>query len=49
MRTGTVFHPAWCAVVAAKWDDDPDGLLLIAEETVGGRRECKACAEPLTD
>nr|WP_043795033.1 hypothetical protein [Pseudarthrobacter chlorophenolicus] len=49
MKTGTVYHPAWCSIVAAKWDSDPEGLLLITEETVGQRRECKACEEPLTD
>lgn len=48
MRTGTVFHPAWCAVVAAKWDTDPEGLLLITLDTVGGRRQCLSCEEPLT-
>ena len=49
MRTGTVFHPAWCAIVGANWDDDPEGLLLIAADTIGGRRECKSCEEPLTN
>lgn len=49
MRSGAVYHPAWCSIVAAKWDSDPEGLLLIADDTVGGRRECKACEEPLTD
>jgi hypothetical protein len=48
MRTGTVFHPAWCAIVGDKWDTDPACLLLIAEDTVGGRRQCKSCDEPLT-
>lgn len=49
MRTGTVFHPAWCAIVADKWDNDPKGLLVIAADTVGGRRQCRSCDEPLTD
>lgn len=47
--TGTLYHPAWCIVVATKWDNDPDGLVLIAESTVGRRKECAACEEPLTD
>jgi hypothetical protein len=46
-RTGEVFHPAWCIAVGAVWDDKPDGLLVISSNTVGGRRECKSCAEPL--
>lgn len=47
--TGTLYHPAWCTVVATKWDTDPDGLVLIAENTVGRRKECTACEDPLTD
>jgi hypothetical protein len=46
-RTGAVFHPAWCIAVGTVWDDKPDGLLVIEESTVGGRRECKSCAAPL--
>ncbi|WP_157372511.1 hypothetical protein [Arthrobacter sp. Soil736] len=47
-RTGTLYHSAWCTVVAHKWDNDPDGLILIAEDTVGRRKECTDCEEPLT-
>lgn len=47
--TGTLYHPAWCVVVATKWDNDPDGLVLIAKDTVGRRTECTACEDPLTD
>jgi hypothetical protein len=48
-RTGKLYHPAWCIVVATKWDNDPDGLVLIAESTVGRRTECIDCENPLTD
>lgn len=48
-RTGKVFHPAWCNVVAEKWDQDPTGLLVILEVEAGKRRRCKACDSPLTD
>ena len=45
-RAGMVFHPAWCRVVADKWDDAPDGLLVIEATGVGARRACKSCDEP---
>lgn len=48
-RAGKVFHPAWCQVVAEKWDNDPRGLLVILEAEAGARRRCKACDIPLTD
>lgn len=48
MRSATVFHSIWCMVVADTWDNDPPGLLVIAEETIGGRRECKSCKDPLS-
>ena len=48
-HTGKLYHPAWCIVVATKWDNDPDGLVLIAESTVGRRQECTDCENPLTD
>ena len=48
-RAGKVFHPAWCQVVADKWDQDPAGLLVILEAEAGKRRRCKACDDPLTD
>ncbi|HEX9088877.1 MAG TPA: hypothetical protein VF867_15270 [Arthrobacter sp.] len=47
MRSGKVFHPTWCSIVAEKWDTQPRGLLVIASDTVGGRRECSACKDPL--
>lgn len=43
-KTGQVFHPSWCDVVGAKWDQDPKGLLVVAESSVGERRSCKTCA-----
>jgi hypothetical protein len=46
---GTVFHPAWCQVVADKWDQDPTGLLVILESEAGQRRRCKAWDNPLID
>lgn len=46
-RTGVAFHPAWCLAVGTAWDDKPEGLFVIAASTVGGRRLCKACEEPL--
>lgn len=46
-RTGEVFHPAWCIAVGTAWDNKPEALLVIAESTVGGRRLCRSCDEPL--
>lgn len=48
MKTGKVFHPAWCSIVGAKWDTDPRGLVVIAEGTVGTRKQCRSCDNPLT-
>ena len=48
-RAGKVFDPAWCQVVADKWNQDPAGLLVILEAEAGKRRPCKACDNPLTD
>jgi hypothetical protein len=48
MKTGKVFHPAWCSVVGTKWDSDPKGLVVVAEDTVGSRKQCRACDNPLT-
>lgn len=45
-KAGTVFHPAWCRVVADKWDDDPKGLFVIEASSVGTRLACKSCDEP---
>ncbi|MDP9933825.1 hypothetical protein J2T11_000149 [Paenarthrobacter nicotinovorans] len=46
-RTGEVFHQAWCLAVGTAWDNKPEGLLVVAESTVGGRRACKSCEDPL--
>lgn len=48
-RTGTVFHPAWCSAVADKWDTQPKGLLVIAADTAGKRRQCVLCDNPIGD
>ncbi|WP_458115962.1 hypothetical protein [Arthrobacter sp. D2-10] len=48
-RTGTVFHPAWCSSVADKWDTHPEGLLVIAANTAGKRRQCVLCDSPIGD
>lgn len=37
--TGEVYHPLWCRIVADKWDNDPNKLVVIELATVGGRRE----------
>jgi hypothetical protein len=29
------------------WDENPKRLLVIEENTVGARKACKACDEPL--
>jgi hypothetical protein len=43
MRTGQVFHPVWCSIVAAAWDQRPRRLLVIEAATVGERRGCRVC------
>lgn len=47
MKTGTVFHPAWCQVVAEAWDSNPARVLVIREAETGQRRQCRSCDEPL--
>ena len=46
--SGMVFHPGWCRIIGAKWDTDPDGVLVIAADGAGQRSECKSCVDPLT-
>lgn len=46
--SGMVFHPGWCRIIGGKWDTDPGGVLVIAADGVGLRRECKSCVDPLT-
>jgi hypothetical protein len=48
MKYGTVYHAAWCQVVADKWDHAPRGLLVTLLADVGGRTRCKECDRPLT-
>ncbi|MDP9999009.1 hypothetical protein [Pseudarthrobacter sulfonivorans] len=47
VSSGKVFHPAWCNSVGNVWDENPKRLLVIEENTVGERKACKACDEPL--
>lgn len=46
-ETGEVFHPAWCSAVGNVWDNNSEKLLVIEESTVGTRRQCATCDEPL--
>lgn len=48
MPFGTVYHPAWCSAVGERWDAAPGSLTVIDESTVGGRRACRLCEDPLT-
>lgn len=43
--TGEVYHPLRCRIVADKWDNDPNGLVVIELATVGVRRECRTCQD----
>lgn len=47
VRSGKVFHPAWCISVANTWDENPKRLLVVEESAVGDRKACKSCDEPL--
>ncbi|MFF2842417.1 hypothetical protein [Paenarthrobacter sp. NPDC057981] len=47
VSTGKVYHPAWCNSVGNVWDENPKRLLVVEETSVGTRKACKACDEPL--
>jgi hypothetical protein len=47
MKTGTVFHPAWCQIVADGYDEKPARVLVIMESEAGLRRHCRSCDTPL--
>lgn len=42
-NAGTKYHPAWCDVIAAKWDKEGTGILVTLLEDVGGRQACRSC------
>lgn len=41
--TGETFHRTWCETIGQLWDQHPDSLRVVAEDTVGPRRPCKNC------
>lgn len=44
--SGMVFHTdVLCNTVAVRWDENPASVKVIHESTVGGRRQCKDCAD----
>lgn len=43
MKNGEEYHPAWCQVVAHKWDSGPRGLLVTRLADVGMRTRCPEC------
>ncbi|MCO4253867.1 hypothetical protein [Pseudarthrobacter cellobiosi] len=47
VSSGKVFHPAWCNSVGNVWNENPKRLLVIEETSVGTRKACKGCDEPL--
>jgi hypothetical protein len=47
--TGRKYHPFWCDAVADKWDNDPHNLLVIEQDTVGGREPCRLCEPQARD
>ena len=47
MWAGMVYHPAWCMAVGTAWDAGPDRVVVIDQSTVGKRRPCQTCEQPL--
>lgn len=47
MKNGTDYHPAWCQVVADKWNSAPRGLLVTRLADVGMRARCRECDRSL--
>ncbi|BAS07790.1 hypothetical protein AHiyo4_12120 [Arthrobacter sp. Hiyo4] len=43
VKYGTVYHPAWCPVVADSWDHAPRRLLVTLLAAVGERTRCPEC------
>lgn len=43
MKTGTVFHPAWCQIVAGAYNAKPARVLVILELEGGLRRPYRSC------
>ncbi|MCO4238606.1 hypothetical protein NG702_14480 [Pseudarthrobacter sp. MDT3-28] len=43
MKYGTVYHAAWCPVVADSWDHAPRRLLVTLLAAVGERTRCAEC------
>lgn len=43
MKYGTVYHTAWCPVVADRWDHAPRRLLVTLLAAVGERTRCAEC------
>jgi hypothetical protein len=46
-RTGEVFHPIRCEIVAQLLAQKKS-VLVILDSTVGGRRECQVCATEMS-
>ncbi|MHA7168060.1 hypothetical protein ACX801_07840 [Arthrobacter bambusae] len=42
-RTGNLFHPQWCSIVAARWRDAPGNVHVTMIADVGQRRRCQQC------
>ncbi|MDQ0028461.1 hypothetical protein J2S89_000269 [Arthrobacter bambusae] len=43
LKNGKEYHPAWCNVVADKWNNAPRGLLVTLMADVGTRTRCREC------
>jgi hypothetical protein len=45
-RSGQKYHPAWCTVMAATWEEHPLNVLVSSQADIGDRQLCQPCANP---